>query len=169
MGFGEASLFAKIGFVLLIIAFILQLLGIALPYWYSVDKDSYDAYGGLFRGCFEIASSNKKTCDRMKNVADYWAATQAFELIGFFLVVGALILSIIVLFIKSDMKILKLICWILCFCACGFIIVGIIIYGAEAEGIYAEFSGAFAITIIAGIISLAAGVLWLLDWMGKAM
>lgn len=55
-------------------------------------------------------------------------------------------------------------------CSCvsgGFIIIGIIIYGAEAEGILDEYSGAFAITIIAGIIALVAGILALLDWMGK--
>lgn len=51
----------------------------------------------------------------------------------------------------------------------GFIIIGVIIYGAEAEYVYAEFSGAFGITIIAGIVSLVAGILCLLDWMGKSM
>lgn len=51
----------------------------------------------------------------------------------------------------------------------GFIIIGIIIYGAEAKGFLAEYSGAFAITIIAGIVCLAAGVVCLLDWMGKGM
>ncbi|XP_045208450.2 uncharacterized protein LOC123560299 [Mercenaria mercenaria] len=169
MGFSDATLFLKIGFVLLIVALILQLLGIALPFWYSKDYGNYESYGGLFRGCHESSSSNTKICATWKNVTDWWAAVQAFMLIGFFLIIGALVLSIIAVFIKSDMKILKLICWILCFCACGFIIIGIIIYGAEASSVYAEYSGAFAVAIIAGIICLAAGILVLLDWMGKTM
>ena len=51
------------------------------------------------------------------------------------------------------------------FVSVGFIIIGIIIYGAESTT--NDYSGAFAITIIAGIIALVAGILGLLDWMGK--
>lgn len=167
MGFSDATLFLKIGFILLIVAFIIQLLGLALPYWYAKDYGAADYYGGLWKGCYEVA--NTKRCSTWKNVTDWWATVQAFQLIGFFLIIGALVLCIITLFVKSDMKILKLVSWILCFCACGFIIIGIIIYGAEADGYFADYSGAFAITIIAGIVCLAAGVLCLLDWMGKSM
>lgn len=163
MGFGQASLFLKICFILIIVALIIQILGVALPYWYDVDNDRGSSYGGLWKDCWEIG--NSKDCSNIKNEADWLAATQAFEIIGLLILVAALVCCIIVIFIKNDLKILKLINWILCFCACGFIIIGIIIYGAESPT--SDFSGAFAITIIAGIIALVAGILGLLDWMGK--
>ncbi|XP_045209928.1 uncharacterized protein LOC123561540 [Mercenaria mercenaria] len=166
MGFGQSSLFLKIGFILIIVALVIQILGVALPYWYQKEySSSVSANGGLFRFCTEI--SNTKSCSNIENASDWWQAVQAFEIIGLLILVASLVLCIIVLFIKNDMKVLKLINWILCFCACGFIIIGIIIYGAEASGVLEEYSGAFAITIIAGIVALVAGVVCLLDWMGK--
>jgi flagellar basal body-associated protein FliL len=48
------------------------------------------------------------------------------------------------------------------------IITGIIIYGAKVYTVTNhKYSGAFAITIVAGIVILIAGVMVLLDWMGK--
>ncbi|KAL4229493.1 hypothetical protein ACF0H5_012533 [Mactra antiquata] len=167
MGFGDASIFLKVVLILLIVAFVIQILGVALPYWYAEDFGSASYNGGLFRSCNEVL--NKKKCSSIKNPADWFAATQAFELIGLFLIIGALVLTIVVVFVKNDMKILKLVAWILSFCAFGFIIIGIIIYGAEATHLLKEYSGAFAITIIAGLVCLAAGVLGLLDWMGKSV
>ncbi|XP_060591210.1 uncharacterized protein LOC132746150 [Ruditapes philippinarum] len=163
MGFGQASIMLKVGFILIIVALVIQILAVALPYWYSKEvANNYDVYGGLFRGCAE--AGNTKACNNVKNPTDWWAATQAFEIIGLLILVAALILCIIVLFVK-DMKILKMVNFILCFCSCGFIIIGVIIYGAESEGWLAEYSGAFALAIIAGIVALVAGVLCLLDWM----
>ena len=49
----------------------------------------------------------------------------------------------------------------------GVIIVGIIIYGAKNYSVFAVYSGAFALAIIAGIIMAVAGILGLMDWMNK--
>lgn len=164
MGFGSSSLFLKIGFILLIVALVIQILGVALPYWYSYEYGNQKTYGGLWRGCSEQGSF--KLCYDFDNPADWLAATEAFEIIGLLLIVGALVICVVVIFIKDE-KILKLICAIISFCAFGFIIIGIIIFGAEVPNPYDDhLSGAFAITIIAGIVSLAAGILVLLDWLG---
>lgn len=77
MGFSEATIFLKVGFILLIVAFILQLLGIALPYWYSIDSNGASAYGGLWKGCSEVA--NIKACASWKNVTGLWAV-QLYEI-----------------------------------------------------------------------------------------
>ena len=49
MGFGNASLLLKINFILLILAVIIQILGLALPYW--IDIDASDANSGLWQSC----------------------------------------------------------------------------------------------------------------------
>ncbi|KAH3703209.1 uncharacterized protein LOC127859340 isoform X3 [Dreissena polymorpha] len=165
MGFSDSSLFLKIAFILLIAAFIIQVLALAIPYWFSLDAGNYETYGSLFRICSE--SPGYKLCVNVENATSWWEATQAFEVIGILLIIAALILTIVVVFVKSDMKILKLVAWILSFCACGFIIVGIIIYGAKSYLVFAEYSGAFALAIIAGIIMAVAGILGLMDWMNK--
>ncbi|KAL4229492.1 hypothetical protein ACF0H5_012532 [Mactra antiquata] len=163
MGFGDSSLFLKIAFILLIVAFIIQILGVALPYWYELDAGVVETNAGLFKICSEVGST--KVCRNVKNPVDWWAATQAFEIIGLLIIIGALILAIVIIFVKSDMKILKLILWILCFCAFGFIIIGCIIFGAEYGNLYDDgLSGAFAICIINSVVCLVAGVLALLDW-----
>ncbi|XP_052806415.1 uncharacterized protein LOC128235650 [Mya arenaria] len=143
MGFGNSSLFLKITFVLLVVAFVIQLLALAIPYWFSAD--------------------NSGVC---VHFSGWWEATQAFEVIGILLIIAALILVIVVIFVK-DMKVLKLIAFILSFCACGCILLGVIIWGAEAFYPYDEYSGSFALAIICSIVMLVAGILGLLDWMGK--
>ena len=49
MGFGNSTLFLKINLVLLIITVILDLLGLALPYW--VSYDNIDTNWGLWQYC----------------------------------------------------------------------------------------------------------------------
>lgn len=69
MGFGDSSLSLKIAFILLIIALVIQILGVALPYWYSDEvgtgNNKVTYYGGLFRSCWEML--NKKHCSSIKN------------------------------------------------------------------------------------------------------
>lgn len=67
MGFGDSSLFLKISFGLLIFALILQILGVALPYWYSISSGNTDYYGGLWRSCVENDASNYKLCGDVTN------------------------------------------------------------------------------------------------------
>ncbi|WAR05154.1 hypothetical protein MAR_020523 [Mya arenaria] len=106
MGFGNSSLFLKITFVLLIVAFVIQLLALAIPYWFSADNSGVETYGSLFRGCSKVnANSNSyKSCGKFKNLTSWWEATQAFEVIGILLIIAALILVIVVIFVK-DMKV----------------------------------------------------------------
>ena len=49
-------------------------------------------------------------------ISDWLEASQAFAIIGFLVLIVALVLTIVVIFLK-DMKVLKLIAWILCFVA----------------------------------------------------
>ncbi|XP_052252646.1 uncharacterized protein LOC127859340 isoform X2 [Dreissena polymorpha] len=166
MSFSDSSCFLKITFILLIKAFISQVLALAIPYWFSMDAGITKFHGSLFRICYGV-KGGYKDCFDVNDAPSWWEATQAFEVIGILLIIAALILTIVVVFVKSDMKILKLVAWILSFCACGFIIVGIIIYGAKSYLVFAEYSGAFALAIIAGIIMAVAGILGLMDWMNK--
>lgn len=61
MGFGSSSLFAKIGFILIIVALVIQILGMAIPFWYEL---SY-YHTGIFRGCAEIFSTT--ICAEIRN------------------------------------------------------------------------------------------------------
>ena len=66
MGFGDASIHLKVAFVLIIVGVLVQILALALPYWYSKDYSNNTSYnGGLFRGCAEWG--NTKRCSNINN------------------------------------------------------------------------------------------------------
>jgi len=68
MGWGDSALFMKISLILLIVTLIIQILGVALPYWYSLSVNNGDFYGGLWRNCGENDATNYKACSSPTNV-----------------------------------------------------------------------------------------------------
>ena len=60
MGFGSVSLLMKINFVLIIIAVVIQILGLALPYW--LDYDVGDTRFGPRQGNIHVHSGLWQTC-----------------------------------------------------------------------------------------------------------
>lgn len=66
----DPSKFVLIGLVLIIFAFICQLIGLASPYWIYIDLGetralenlTTKAYGGLWKSCFYDRASDKTVC-----------------------------------------------------------------------------------------------------------
>ena len=57
MGFGKSSLFLKINLVVLIFAVIIDLIGLAIPYWVAVDTNTIEYNYGLWQLCMSSCTS----------------------------------------------------------------------------------------------------------------
>jgi len=147
MGFNEATLFVKVSVILLPIAFLLDLIGIATSYWVSWPAYGYNYHSGLWD---------------FYNEPSWLEATQAFEVLGFIAGLAALVLIILYIFVPatSGKRIVFILTLVMCFAAAGCIILGIVIYGSKSS----HLSWSFALCTIAGIIFGVAGVLLLLDF-----
>ena len=60
-------MFLKVNFILLIVAFIIQLLALAIPYWYSTEILGTDYHGSLFRTCAKNSNANYNACGNIKS------------------------------------------------------------------------------------------------------
>ncbi|XP_060591202.1 uncharacterized protein LOC132746142 [Ruditapes philippinarum] len=166
MGYRQISALFRTGIIFLSVSLVIQLLVITLPYWYFKEfSESVSVNGGLLFACAKIG--HNKQCGTIENPQDWYARTRDIELIAFLMLVTALIICMIFLFVR-DMKILKLVNWILCFSSCGFIIIGVTIYKTKSRDYLSDISSAFTLAIISGIAALVAGVVCLMDWIKQS-
>ena len=67
----EISKFLLAGLVLTSCAVIFQLIGLASPYWTTLDFGSSEVYMGLWKICTKIVQTKVTTCqDSTENISD---------------------------------------------------------------------------------------------------
>ncbi|CAC5397712.1 unnamed protein product [Mytilus coruscus] len=153
-------LFSFISLILTVVAFIIDIVGFATPYWYyrkiaALNDVTYKA--GLWKIC-------TPDCINYENSKSWQEAVQAMEVLGFICLLAALVVLILKLFVMKDKQMLK---WVVVGSLVGaaiFILIGVCIYGGEAEKELKEhIHFAFAFVIIAAIMAIIAAVLLFLD------
>ncbi|KAK3582731.1 hypothetical protein CHS0354_039775 [Potamilus streckersoni] len=170
MGFGDTSLLCKIVLVLLIFCFIIDLIGFAIPYWYSVDLTisgvNVKSFGGLWDLCAE--NGNIKTCASLTNngLADWFRAVRAFSILSWLFFLAALVFVIVYMFFLSDKKMLYLVAVCLTFVGALCALIAFAVYAGESSGVLKEYHAAFSLTIISFILGLIIGVFGILDYFG---
>ncbi|XP_052091371.1 uncharacterized protein LOC127728161 [Mytilus californianus] len=154
-----------VGFILTIVALVIDLIGFAAPYWWYIESLNTKRYAGLWKLCFDSGSST--TCGDFvdsDNLQSWFEAVQAMETIGFLCLIAALVVVILKLFVLKDKPILK---WVAVGClaaAAAFILIGVCIYGGEASTLETDnLHFAFAFVIIAAIIAIVASIMFCLD------
>ncbi|XP_062584158.1 uncharacterized protein LOC134245943 [Saccostrea cucullata] len=162
-----------IALVILICAVILQLFGLASPYWISnensIDPEKDSAtYAGLWKMC-----TCKDTGDYLQNDIDIsnsqlrTKSSQTMSILGFVALMFASGLTILKLCFLKHMKPLLIVSSISAFVGAFFIAVSILLFAADvnnAKLLYRyEFHFAFAFSILAMIIAFMSGGFMILE------
>ncbi|VDI31990.1 Hypothetical predicted protein [Mytilus galloprovincialis] len=154
-----------VGFILTIVALVIDLIGFAAPYWWYVSSGNIKSYAGLWKLCGGIGGIT--SCGDyvdVKNLASWREAVQAMETLGFLCLIAALVVVILKLFVLKDKPILK---WVAVGClaaAAAFILIGVCIFGGEASTLETDnLHFAFAFVIIAAIVAIVASIMFCLD------
>ncbi|VDI06851.1 Hypothetical predicted protein [Mytilus galloprovincialis] len=150
-------LFSFISLILTIVAFIIDIVGFATPYWYYREVAGIAIKAGLWKTC-------SPECVNIENQKSWQEAVQAMEVLGFICLLVALVVLILKLFVMKDKQMLKLVVMGSLVGAAIFILIGVCIYGGEAEKELKEnIHFAFAFVIIAAILAIIAAVLLFMD------
>lgn len=154
-----------VGFILTIVALVIDLIGFAAPYWWYLEIGNGKLYAGIWKSCGDngVSTSCTDYVD-VKNLDSWREAVQAMETLGFLCLIAALVVVILKLFVLKDKPILK---WVAVGClaaAAAFILIGVCIYGGEAPtGETDNLHFAFAFVIIAAIVAIVASIMFCLD------
>ncbi|XP_063423217.1 uncharacterized protein LOC134707424 [Mytilus trossulus] len=155
-----------VGFILTIVALVIDLIGFAAPYWWYVSVGNAKTYAGLWKYCGGYSGASTSCVDYvdLENIESWRKAVQAMETIGFLCLIAALVVVILKLFVLKDKPILK---WVAVGClaaAAAFILIGVCIFGGEASTLETDnLHFAFAFVIIAAIVAIVASIMFCLD------
>ncbi|XP_060066766.1 uncharacterized protein LOC132547035 [Ylistrum balloti] len=169
MGFSESSVLLKIALVVLPLALILHIAGLATPNWSSASASangqSVSSTAGLWKACLE--GGGEKLCESYETVLDWIKACQAFGIIGVLAVAAAAILEVLctVVFSKDTHKVAYILAAMTAFSGAGCIIVTAIIWAAKASEISSllDLSWSFGLSIAGGVLAGIGGVLGAID------
>ncbi|ELU17416.1 hypothetical protein CAPTEDRAFT_225745 [Capitella teleta] len=130
-------------FISISLAVVLYVIGFATVGW-AVARN----HEGLWQSC---------SCGKISNAPDWFVATQAMITIGLIGVLLAFILVAIYMCVHSVSKNTTLIALVVvCFLTVIFTVIGLGIYGSKRED---TVSWSFAMTCVAGILTLIGGIL----------
>ncbi|XP_052091358.1 uncharacterized protein LOC127728150 [Mytilus californianus] len=154
-------IFAFVSFILTIVAFVVDLIGFAAPYWYYVKISGTSYYGGIWLNC---QSSSETNCNTYVNTETWVEAAQGMEVLGFLCLLAALVTVIVKLFVVKDKPVLK---WVVVGClvvGAVLILIGVCLFAGKSVDVITEnLHFAFAFAIIGAMLSIAAAVLLCLD------
>ncbi|KAK7091667.1 lens fiber membrane intrinsic protein-like [Littorina saxatilis] len=145
MGFKMPPIPTLVGIVCAGVGLLFQIVGVATPGWIVVGTSSQ----GLWKYCYNDA------CNTFSgDLPDWWEACRAFGILGVLVLVGCLVVGILICFMEFDK--LPIIAAILAFVAAFCILVEFAVYAGERGS--DDFGYSFALTIVAWILAIVAGV-----------
>ncbi|KAH3853910.1 claudin-10-like [Dreissena polymorpha] len=178
-GFKGASLLAKVSLVLLLIAALFSWISFTTTGWAKIAVAvpgtpavyTYTYYG-LWRSC-QGNNLLIATCGQLDGTAnDWWAATQALVTFGFLGINFALFFLVLKMFVGACAKNgeIAMATAIICIATGVLYLIGVIVFGAEFNEHFIEpygsihkFGFGFALSIIAMVLEIVAGVLLIVD------
>ncbi|KAL3872780.1 hypothetical protein ACJMK2_035981 [Sinanodonta woodiana] len=173
-GFKSASLFAKISFVLLVVAALFTSIAFTCTGW---AKNDAGFHYGLWRLCGENVYN--PGCVQLDGWGvDWYAATQALVSFGFFGIWVALILVSLAMFsgtFKGNKEV-AIAAAIVCILTGVLYLIGVIVFGVKFDEYFISrnsvtlvnysLSYCFGLSIVALVFEIVAGVLMILDGKG---
>ncbi|KAL4223217.1 hypothetical protein ACF0H5_016689 [Mactra antiquata] len=149
--------------ILCVLAFLLQVLCVALPHWFSVNN----IYFGLWEYCASVSNDNY-VCRLYSRggitVEDYLAATSALEVLSLILLLVAMVVGILIFCFKYIMP-LYIVAAILSLFAALSGLIGLIVFGVEYdEGNSMDgdnLHASFYLAVFATLFALIAGILFI--------
>ncbi|KAK7463935.1 hypothetical protein BaRGS_00038072, partial [Batillaria attramentaria] len=142
MGFKMPHIAVIIGLVCIGVALIFQIVGLATTGWTSGRTAVQSGFGFV-------------------TVDDWLEACRAFSIIGLLVIVGSLVVGVLICFM--DNKMLPMIAAILAFVAAFCLLIEFAVFAGEYEDAVgdADLGYSFALTIVAFLLCIAAGVCFL--------
>lgn len=149
------------GFLLTIGSILLQLIGLASPYWLYLAIGEMVFYGGLWKSCTNAFSQGIIVCTELTNVEDYIQAVRAMSILGLLSLIVALGLVILKVFFIKDSKPILFAAIGSVFAGVLFVLISIAVFAAKADnavfGIPFNYHFAFAFCIMGMLAAGAAG------------
>lgn len=147
------------------VAFLLELLCIALPFWlwYETTTPNFHYYVGLFDVCHSV-NNDRHTCATYTNFPSFWKAMEAMEIIAFIVVLAALIVGLVALICRQRSGILHIVAGILDICTAVFGLIAVIVFGAKYDdGSFGSVSGSnihasFYIALFAVVFAIVGAI-----------
>ncbi|XP_052702574.1 uncharacterized protein LOC128179205 [Crassostrea angulata] len=163
----DAPMMLKVALVLTICALVFQIIGLASPYWVYMEFRTGKFFSGLWKECTELKEA---TCtDTKDDKEDWFKAVQAMSILGFLVLIVAVVMTVLKLFVMKDNKPVL-------FAGIGtsfaggtniyrthlriFILIAVAVYAAKMNDLLTidfDYHFAFAFSIIAMITAFAAG------------
>ncbi|XP_060066731.1 uncharacterized protein LOC132547015 [Ylistrum balloti] len=165
MGFSESSVLLKIALVVLPLALILHIVGLATPHWssHSVTEQgiTIGAVVGLWKGC--LSENGASQCTSYDDVPGWLNGCRAFGIIGVLAVAAAAILEALctIALSKDTHKIAFILSTITAFVGAGSIILCAIIWAAKASDLSStgDLAWSFGLSIAGGVLAGLGGLL----------
>lgn len=163
----EASKLLLTALVLIICAFICQLIGLASPYWISFEILGIKAHSGLWKSCAIVKLLDIDECADYEIITDWLKAVRATSIMGFISLLVALVMTILKLFFLKDMKPALFAAIGTAFIGALFILISIAVYAAKTGELTShsvfEYHFAFVFCILAMLAALGAGSVMVVD------
>ncbi|XP_033751725.1 uncharacterized protein LOC117335677 [Pecten maximus] len=174
MGFSDSSVLLKIALVILPLALILHIVGLATPSWSAISVSvagvSASQSIGLWSTCGTTAGNTEcVSFDDVPNleVSDWLKACRAFGIIGVLAVAAAAILAVLctVALSKDSHKIAYILATVIAFVGAAACILSCIIWAGKVDDLIAglDLSYSFALSIVAGVLAGIGGILEAID------
>lgn len=154
------------GLCLAIGAVILDIIGTAIPFWWSV-KSGYTLYSyGLFTSKVCVAIQGISSCASYGSIASDWIkATRAMMILSILALSAGIFLAVLFGFVKKEMKILALGAALSTAAGAGLALLGVIIFvtnikkTVDSGNVYIGFG----LVIVAILMSVGASVMMLIS------
>ncbi|XP_062584165.1 uncharacterized protein LOC134250907 [Saccostrea cucullata] len=169
---GGNSIFFVLGCLFLLTALILDVIGVAAPYWIYGEISGLKLYAGLWKECVtsDINGQKKSGCIKYGDdidVPDWLKAVQAFGLLGIFTLTFALISAILRIRFK-DRSLVLIVAIILSFISAVCTIVSIAVYAGKYPELrndrsFVKFSFAFAFCAVSIVLSAIGGICMIIE------
>lgn len=154
----DAPVLMIVALVLTICGLVFQIIGLSSPYWIYIEFTGGKQYSGLWKTCTEIQET---TCIDINEDGDWFKAVQAMSILGFLLLIAAVVMTVLKLFVMKDKKPILFAGIGTSFVGGLFILIAVAVYAAkmndQLSNIDFDFHFAFAFSIIAMIAAFAAG------------
>lgn len=156
-----ANTLGLVGVVLSGLAFVLGIVGMAIPYWIYASANGKFQSEGLWQLCGST-SSGGSVCISFPVVPSWVAAVRAMSILGFLFIGGAGCCAFLKLFVMKNQASFAKLAGICALASGVFFLIGAIVYGVKINDTVGPnnlFAG-FGLVIVAGIIALVSGVVY---------
>ncbi|XP_061166678.1 epithelial membrane protein 1-like [Saccostrea echinata] len=169
MACGGNSKFFVFGFLFMLLSLILDIVGVAAPYWIYGEKGSGKVYLGLWKICVsgDISGYNISGCSEFEDVPDWFKAVRGFGLLGILISAIGLISALLKTCLKDRVSVL-IIAIIMSFISAVCTVVSIAVFAEKhydlvKDSSFVNFSFAFAFCAVSIVLSAIAGICMIIE------